>query len=285
MEEREGRKKGRFKYLIGAVLCGLVPVCCIGYLVYYNVTLKQQREQYQQIQERVIVSPKETKEPEEMPQTEPVLEDEPEPVDLSIYNIPEKDLDFSALREECEDIYAWLTIPDTVIDYPILQHPTELDYYLEYNMDGTKGRPGCIYSELLNEKDFSDFNTVLYGHNMRNGTMFHDLHYYEDSVFFEEHPYIYIYTEEGPLVYEVFAAYEFSNVHLLMGFDLSSEEIRKAYLENIFASEGLNNNFNREIPVTADSKLLTLSTCVNNKSEKRYLVAAVLTADGRNRED
>lgn len=283
MEKKEEGKKSKFKYLTAAVLCGLVPICCIGYLVYYNITLKRQQEQFQQMQEQVIVSEKESKEPEAEPES--ILEADPEPVDLSLYNIPEKNLDFSALQEECEDIYAWITIPDTVIDYPVLQHPTELDYYLEYNMDGSKGRPGCIYSEFINEKDFGDFNTVLYGHNMSNGTMFHDLHYYEDSVFFEEHPYIYIYTEEGPLVYEVFAAYEFSNVHLLMGFDLSSEEIREAYLENIFASGSLNNNFNREIQVTADSQILTLSTCVYNKAEKRYLVAAVLAADGRNQGD
>ena len=148
-------------------------------------------------------------------------------------------------------------------------------------MDGTKGYPGCIYSQFINSKDFSDFNTVLYGHNMNAGTMFANLHYYKDTEFFNSHPYIYVYTEDGVLVYQVFAAYTFSDVHLLMGFDLTKEEIRQIYIDNIFSLNGINNNFNREVEVTTDSRILTLETCVNNQDDKRYIVAAVLVADGR----
>lgn len=111
--------------------------------------------------------------------------------------------------------------------------------------------------------------------------MFANLHYYEDPDFFVEHPYVYVYTKDGPLVYQVFAAYTFSNVHLLMGFDLSQEAVRETYIENIFSLGGMNDNFNRDVEVTADSRILTLSTCINNRPENRYLVAAVLVADGR----
>ena len=136
-------------------------------------------------------------------------------------------------------------------------------------------------SQFINSKDFSDFNTVLYGHNMNAGTMFANLHYYKDTEFFNSHPYIYVYTEDGVLVYQVFAAYTFSDVHLLMGFDLTKEEIRQIYIDNIFSLNGINNNFNREVEVTTDSRILTLETCVNNQDDKRYIVAAVLVADGR----
>ena len=116
---------------------------------------------------------------------------------------------------------------------------------------------------------------------MNAGTMFANLHYYKDTEFFNSHPYIYVYTEDGVLVYQVFAAYTFSDVHLLMGFDLTKEEIRQIYIDNIFSLNGINDNFNRDVEVTTDSRILTLETCVNNQDDKRYIVAAVLVADGR----
>ena len=123
-------------------------------------------------------------------------------------SVPEKNLDWNALWEQNEDIYAWIYIPNTNIDYPVLQHATDDTYYLEYNLDGSKGRPGCIYSEhKYNSKDFMDFNTALYGHNMRVGTMFATLHNFEDSTFFNENRYIYIYLPDGTVyVYDIFAA-------------------------------------------------------------------------------
>ena len=98
-------------------------------------------------------------------------------------NIPQKQLDWNELAKVNPDIYAWIYIPGTKVDYPVLQHPTDNTYYLNYNMNGTRGYPGCIYTEKENNKDFSDFNTIMYGHNMRNETMFETLHYYEDKAF------------------------------------------------------------------------------------------------------
>ena len=137
-------------------------------------------------------------------------------------------IDFDKLCSETNsDIYAWITIPDTKIDYPIVQHATSNEYYLNYNLDGSKGYPGCIYTENYNSKDFSDFQTVIYGHNMKNGSMFAHLHKFEDAKFFEEHPYVFIYTPDRLLVYKIFASYEYSNDHLLFQYDLSTENGRK----------------------------------------------------------
>ncbi|MCM1063454.1 MAG: class B sortase [Eubacterium sp.] len=292
--EHENGNKKKLIYLVLAVLFALAAVAALGYLVYHNGQVRKQQEEY----EALLGSMAAAQTPAPMPTSVPLpsadtagdqdaaapgreTQDGEALADASSFEIPEKGIDFDVLHETNEDIYAWITIPDTNVDYPVLQHPTELDYYLDYNLDGSKGYPGCIYSQFLNAKDFSDFNTVLYGHNMKAGTMFANLHYYEDPVFFEEHPYVYIYTEEGPLVYQVFAAYAFSNVHLLMGFDLSQESLRELYIDNIFSLEGMNDNFNRDVEVTADSRILTLSTCITNQADKRYLVAAVLVADGR----
>ena len=214
---------------------------------------------------------------------------EPEFDVYSAFNVPLFDIDFESLQaEQNEDIYSWIRIPDTKVDYPILQHPEELDYYLDYNIDGTKGYPGCIYTQLLNSKDWSDNHTVLYGHNMKNGSMFANLHYFEDSEFFDAHPYIFIYTPDGVLVYEIFGAYEFSNAHLLLSFDVDDPDNYEYYLQNIYSIDGLNNHFRDYIELTRNDKIITLSTCISGKADKRYIVQGVLVAsekDGLIRED
>lgn len=191
--------------------------------------------------------------------------------------IPEKVIDFTALQEQVNPhIYAWLYIPDSTIDFPVLRHPENNSYYLNYNIDGSKGRPGCIYTENYNAMDFSDHNTVLYGHNMRNGTMFAGLHKFEDAEYFAENPYIYIYTPDEVFVYRIFGAYEFSNLHLLANYDMSTDQGFGEYLEDVMSVRSMNSNFNRDVEVTSEDRIITLSTCVFKKTDYRYLVQGVL---------
>lgn len=191
--------------------------------------------------------------------------------------VPDKNLDFADLQENTNaDIYAWIYIPNTQIDYPVLQHPTDNYYYLNYNLDGSKGYPGCIYTEDYNAKDFSDPLTVMYGHNMKNGSMFAGLHKFEDSEFFEENPYIYIYTENDVLVYEIFAAYQHSDEHLLYEKDYTSEIVFESYLEEVLGQRSMTANIREDVSVNGNDKVLTLSTCIANKADKRYLVQGVL---------
>lgn len=211
-------------------------------------------------------------------QAEP--ESEPEPRDILAelgVPIPEKAVDFAALQANTNpDIYAWIYIPDSVIDYPVLQHPTDNAYYLNYNLDGSKGYPGCIYTENYNQKDFSDPVTVFYGHNMKNGSMFAGLHKYEDSQYFAEHPYVYIYTPEKLLVYQVFASCVYSDKHILMNYDFSSSRAFDTFMEEVTGSKSAGNNYNGEIEVTPESHILVMSTCIAQKPNNRYLVLGVL---------
>lgn len=191
----------------------------------------------------------------------------------------QRELDWEALQKENEDIYAWIYIPDTNVDYPILQHPTDPSYYLRRGLNGKKSTAGCIYTQYYNSKDFRDPNTVIYGHNMRNQSMFATLHNFEDNVFFEEHPYVYIYTPEETLVYHVFAAYEFSNAHVLLSFDFNTPECFELYLESVRSIKEMNSHMRDEVVVTAEDHIITLSTCVTGKDDRRWLVQAVLLND------
>ena len=100
-------------------------------------------------------------------------------------NIVETPVDFDELKKQNSDIYAWINIPGTSVDYPVLRCEDDNSYYLNHTVDKKKSIYGSIYTENYNGADFADFNTVVYGHNMKNGTMFGTLKKYRDKTFFE----------------------------------------------------------------------------------------------------
>ena len=216
--------------------------------------------------------PLQTPEPTVAPKVYPGVEN---------YSVPDTKIDFAGLTStQNADIYAWIKIPGTKVDYPIVQHPEDPNYYLNHNLNGSKGYPGCIYTELANSKDWDDPITVIYGHNMKNGSMFANLHYYEDEDFFEKHPYVYIYSPDMTRVYQVFAAYETSNVHMLLRCNMNDPDSYQEYLDGIREEEGIRNNYNDDIELTWQDRIITLSTCIGSKPDERYVVQAVLVAEG-----
>ncbi|MCM1527327.1 MAG: class B sortase [Bacteroides sp.] len=277
------RNGGSNNNRIWKILLALCLVAALAAGIGWGVHLYGQNRAEQQMRDLAdLTNPSGQTEPASAPESSETPEEPVEKDPLALLEemgvpIPDKEVDFEQLQAEVNaDIYAWIYIPDSLIDYPVLQHPTDNLYYLEHNLDGSKGYPGCIYSEDYNAKDFSDPNTVLYGHNMKAGTMFAGLHKYEDADYFAEHPYVYIYTPEKLYVYEIFAAYEFSDLHLLLNFDFTSEDVFQKFLDDIYDMRSMTCNINEDVEVTAQNRILTLSTCVKNKSHNRYLVQGVL---------
>lgn len=257
----------------------LITLAAIGITVNH-----QKQPEEEAVQELVEEIPENTADEEAENTGEEITEDkEPELPEylktLTELNIPvpDKEVDFEDLQENVnEDIYAWIYIPDSKIDYPVLQHPIDNYHYLNYNLDGSYGYPGCIYTESYNKRDFSDPLTVMYGHNMKNGTMFAGLHKYEDTEYFNEHPYVYIYTPDKLYVYRIFASNEYSSEHLLYRHDYTSETEFENYIDKMAAVRGMNCNRAEDVEVTADNHILVLSTCMADKPDNRYLVQGVL---------
>ena len=273
------KKKRSVIYLIITIVCLVILVLAIAYILKYYENASEKEAMYESLQASMAGLPLPSPAPSAAPTEAPVATATPKP------EIPEdaallRAVDFAALQEDtCADIYAWISIPDTRIDYPVLQHPSDDTYYLNYNLDGSKGYPGCIYTEIENSRDFSDFNTVIYGHNMKNGSMFHDLHSYEDESFLSDHPYVYIYTPDRVMRYRIFAAYPYDDRHLLYSSDYATPEGRAGYLSEIFSIRSMSAVLDDQVAVTSDDRLITLSTCVGSQNEKRYLVQAVLVND------
>lgn len=197
--------------------------------------------------------------------------------------IEDKLMDFDALHEINEDIYAYIQIPGTVIDYPIVQHADDTTgnwYYLRRGLDGEKLTAGCLFTEPRNAKDFSDPDTVIYGHNMRDGSMFADLHKYEDDTFMDENPYVYIYTPEKNYIYRIFAAYHYDDRLILDYYnDFTDINLFKDYLDEMYSKYAINGVVDEDVEVTMDDRLLTLSTCSWSDEDARYLVQAVQLSD------
>ena len=185
-------------------------------------------------------------------------------------------VDWKGLWKINPDVYAWISIPGTNIDYPVLQHATDNSYYLNYNIDGSYGFPGCIYTENLNSKDFTDNNTIIYGHDLKAGTMFTQLHNFREREFFDEYDMVYIYTPERVYEYQVFAAYVYDDRHLMYSFDFENEEVYATYLENVLSRRDLNSNIREGVEVTKEDKIITLETCMKREPDKRLIVQAVL---------
>ena len=116
------------------------------------------------------------------------------------------EVDFAGLLQVSEDVVGWVYIDGTNINYPIVQGEDNR-YYVSALMDGTENKAGSIFMDYMNNADFSDMHTILYGHNMKNGTMFHDIVYYQEQEFFEQHPVGLIMTPEKNYYFDVVSAY------------------------------------------------------------------------------
>ena len=179
---------------------------------------------------------------------------------------------FEELQAVNPDVYAWITVPGTDIDYPILQHASDNSYYLMHNIDGSYGYPGCIYTENMNSKDFTDNNTVIYGHNMKNLSMFGKLkHYNRDENYYDSHQYFQILVDGKKYRYQIFSYETVSDDsdEYTVGFE--PDETFGKFVQRMAASSMKDTG----IVPTKDDKVVTLSTCSTSGETYRFVVHGV----------
>ncbi|RHM61905.1 MULTISPECIES: class B sortase [Coprobacillaceae] len=181
------------------------------------------------------------------------------------------DIDWDSLLKRNSDVKAWIQIPDTKVNYPVLQGETN-DTYIHSDIDKKSFRAGCIFIDSNNQNPFQDINTVIYGHNMKNGSMFNNIKSYHDQDFANKHPYIYIYFPNGTVSqYKVVASHIISQESVL--YNTQIQNIPDFYQEMLKNSKiKVDFDQNQQTPV------ITLSTCVSGDSnnEQRNVVHALL---------
>lgn len=249
------------KRTVIAGILALAGIICAGVAGYQYYQDRHAGKEYEDLKKKVVKE-KQEEEPEEEEKT---------PLDIPI--------DFEQLQSMNPEIYAWIRIPGSVIDYPIVQSDTDNAYYLTHDAENKDNAAGAIFTEDYNTKTFEDPNTVIYGHGMTNGTMFNGLHQYMDRSYFDENRDIIIYMPDKILHYKIFAAYLYDNRHLMQSINFKNKEIFQAYLDNVFHIRDMQAAVDTSMNVTAEDKIITLSTCYGGMSDKRYLVQAVLVSE------
>ena len=266
--KRERRKRDEKRRVYISVLLILVMLFCLGRAGWQTYKNVHAQGVYEKIKEQSIES------------TEGTEAEGTESGQQSYDEAEIPSVDFEKLWETNTDVCAWIYVPGTEVDYPILQNADASDmhdsYYLNHTIEGAAGLPGSIYIEPCNAGDFTDSNTVVYGHSMKNRTMFGSLREFMDAEFFEEHPYIYVVTPEKNLVYVIARQAVYDDRHIMATYDFEDERDYEAFLDSLSEQEG---NIREEVPITTDSRLITLSTCVSNDSDSRLLILGVLAEE------
>lgn len=200
-------------------------------------------------------------------------------------NKSDDQIDFNELKKINSDIYAWIRIKGTNINYPVLQAGKDknTDFYLRKNINCQYDVYGSIYSQNYQNTDLSDFMTILYGHDSTKGKMFGDLKKYVDKDFAKKHNIINIITPTQKFKYKIFYVYE-NDSRLIPhphGFFKEDEEkqIYITNLKNAPAKEGITNEYYYEdVTIDNNSKLLLLSTCTKS-GRRRFIVEAIRIND------
>lgn len=179
----------------------------------------------------------------------------------------EEGVDFEALQKINEDVKAWIHLEDTVIDYPVLQ-TTNNDYYLYHMFNGEENGAGSIFIDYRNETPFEEFNTILHGHRMKDGTMFKPLIQYRDMEFYEEHPVMEILTPEKEYDLHIFAVVTIPADSDLYQFSFEDVADKSDYLNRIASL----NEITTDVQVGTDDRIVMMSTCTYEIDDGRLCV-------------
>ena len=181
-------------------------------------------------------------------------------------------VDFDKLRKTNKDVVAWIQFDEPEkISYPVVKG-IDNDNYLTTTFEGKKNSSGAIFVDAANAGDFSDKNTFIYGHNMKNGSMFGQLRKFKAKEYYEQNPYFYIYTPDGKEIkYQIFAVCIVEDTSKSYTRFYSGDEEYLDYLKYIKSIA----RYDTGAELTAESQIVSLSTCTNVTETQRLLVHGV----------
>lgn len=183
-------------------------------------------------------------------------------------------IDFEALQAENPDCAAWIRIPGLDISYPVMQGEDN-DYYLHHTFSGQELTAASIFMDCHNAADFSDMNTIIYGHNMKTGSMFGKLHWMEKEEYQESVEYFIIYTPEGAYRYDIFSVFNTSDISYTI-YHGESEEYAE-YVQELKE----NSLYETGIQVSGQDRTVILSTCTSRGYSYRFIVCGVYAGEYR----
>lgn len=254
----------RGKWLIRILQLVCIVVLCVSCYQLFS-TIRQYylaQKAYSNVSDRFVVTG-----PADKGDNQPQKPDAPTepPLDLAPIQV-----DFDALQQENPDVVGWIYCPDTPVNYPVMQGETN-DTYLHTMLDGTYNPSGSIFMDYRCDGDFLNFNTILYGHNMKDGSMFAMLKEYADEAYFEAHPVMYLLTPNGDYRVNIIAA-ELTDANSSLYSFAPTREAFDAFLEKAME----NSDLNLSVDTKKIDKTVLLSTCSYEFHNARYIVIGEL---------
>ena len=208
-----------------------------------------------------FTEPSQARPGEDVPETQPTEPKEYAPISV----------DFEALREVNPYVVGWIYCPDTPISYPIVQTANNTDY-LRRGLDGVYRHGGTIFLDYRLEGDFSDYNSIIYGHNLLDSSMFGTLERYKDQSYYESHPTLYLLTPEQDYRVDLIAGLSLDARSVLYRTEHTFETYRD-FLSSVLSQS----NFQSGRTTEGITRTLTLSTCSYSYDDARYIVVGTLT--------
>jgi len=236
------------------ILLLFILLAMLGFSLYKINEIKKELNASEEIKEELI----ELVEIPEIPSEEPSFE-----------------VDFDELKKINSDVIGWIVIESTQVNYPIVQGNNN-SYYLNRSYDKKWNSLGSIFADYQSSNDFTDYNTFIYGHHTKNGSMFGELYKYMNKEFYDENKTFYLYTPSGNYEAEIFSAYLDSTKSESYNQSFNSVDEFNDYITMI--KKKSNYNTNVEIDTTKD-KTITLYSCShesNRQKTDRYFIHAVL---------
>ena len=264
-ENNENTKKKLPKHdLIRYIIMGVslvVFIVSVSMLIYYITQYGKSKKIYNDLNEEVLGTTENN--------TTEFVDDESVEHNFEISNT----VDFKYLKSINPDCIAWISFPVLGIEYPVVQG-RDNSYYLTHSYNGVETWSGSIYMDYRNTPDCSDRHTIVYGHNMQDGSMFNKLLKYDKESFYEKNKgknYFYIYLEGGVNVYEIYAVLDAEVSEHPIPFSLKS--LDRYSLEEYEAEIKALQDYDTGVKLSADDKLLTLLTCQEDStSQVRHLI-------------
>lgn len=179
-------------------------------------------------------------------------------------------VDFEKLKQKNKDIIAWLYCKGTSINYPVVQ-AEDNSYYLYRGTDGEYSSSGTLFVDFLNKGDFTDNNTIIYGHNMKNGTMFGVLTEYRNQDYYHKHPEMYILTPEKDYKVKLIAGANVNSTASIYKLPLADED-KEGFISQLCEKS----TFKSEYKFLPDDIYVMLSTCSYEYNDARYVLIGIL---------
>lgn len=245
------------------ILFGSILIVCGAYLLRYGIESAQNKAAYEQLEEIAFSEDNPEDETKENPSQDEAATEE-------------DDFQYPLLKAQNADCVGWISIPGTRIDYPIMQ-AEDNNYYLHRGFDKEYAACGSIFLDYRNDIRAVQEHLILYGYQMKDGSMFKGLNAYKDPAFYEEHSEIILHLEEKPYTYRIAAVYVTDVASGGAYYNYIHKKTRKQqieYLQNMAACQ----LYETKVTVSASDELLSLSTCEYSRTDGRLIVLAVRSA-------